>query len=107
MKRITYVLVALSAVIFSDLVCADKGMNLYFVDAHSQIDENIEVEIVVGRMEENNVVTTLLASRGKRKWKDIQELSSEYPNKVRPLLRTKSRLTNITQKNTINLLISA
>jgi len=91
MKRITYVLVALSAVIFSDLVCADKGMNLYFVDAHSQIDENIEVEIVVGRMEENNVVTTLLASRGKRKWKDIQELSSEYPNKVRPLLRTKSK----------------
>ena len=67
MKLFMMILVAM----LSAFAYAEQSEELYFIDAHSQIDNNVDLEIVIKRMKENNVVTTLLASRGKRNWKEI------------------------------------
>jgi len=77
--------------VFSTALKADGTNNqLYFIDAHSQLDHlSGGIEVVLKRMSENNVKKTLLASRSKMPVKDILKFSDEYPNKIFPLLRTK------------------
>ena len=77
--------------VFSTALKADGTNNqLYFIDAHSQLDHKSGgIEVVLKRMSENNVKKTLLASRSKMPVKDILKFSDEYPNKIIPLLRTK------------------
>ena len=77
--------------VFSTALKADGTNNqLYFIDAHSQLDHlSGGIEVVLKRMSENNVKKTLLASRSKISWRDILKFSGEYPNKIIPLLRTK------------------
>ena len=79
------------AFVFSTALKADGTNNqLYFIDAHSQLDHlSGGIEVVLKRMSENNVKKTLLASRSKMPWSDILKFSDEYPNKIFPLLRTK------------------
>lgn len=67
------------------------GEELYFIDAHSQVDHNIELESVVERMKEAGVKKTILASRGKRKPSEIADLSEVYPDMVVAAVRTKSK----------------
>ena len=40
-------------------------------------------------MKANQVRTTLLSARGKRKWQQLLEWSSCYPGKIAPLIRSK------------------
>ena len=77
--------------VFSTALKADGTNNqLYFIDAHSQLDHKSGgIEVVLKRMSENNVKKTLLAGRSKMSWSDILKFSDEYPNKIFPLLRTK------------------
>ena len=77
--------------VFSTALKADGTNNqLYFIDAHSQLDHKSGgIEVVLKRMSENNVKKTLLASRSKMRVTDILKFSDEYPNKIFPLLRTK------------------
>ena len=77
--------------VFSTALKADGTNNqLYFIDAHSQLDHKSGgIKVVIERMSENNVKKTLLAGRSKMSWSDILKFSDEYPNKIIPLLRTK------------------
>ena len=77
--------------VFSTALKADGTNNqLYFIDAHSQLDHKSGgIKVVLERMSENNVKKTLLAGRSKMSWSDILKFSDEYPNKIIPLLRTK------------------
>ena len=79
------------AFVFSTALKADGTNNqIYFIDAHSQLDHKSGgIEVVLKRMSENNVKKTLLASRSKMRVTDILKFSDEYPNKIFPLLRTK------------------
>lgn len=66
------------------------GNDLYFIDAHSQIDHQAKgLSQVLKRMEKNNVKTTLLATRGSRDWLEIIEWNKEHPTKIIPIMRTK------------------
>ena len=71
---------------------AEGDDDLYFIDAHSQIDHKVGgVDVVLKRMGANKVKTTLLSTRGKRNWRDILDWSSEYPGKIVPLIRSKGK----------------
>jgi len=71
---------------------AEENRDLYFIDAHSQIDHKVSgVDVVLKRMTANNVRITLLAARGKRSWRDILYWSSEYPTRIEPLIRSKGK----------------
>ena len=63
---------------------------IYFVDAHSQVDHNIELEDVVQLMKEAGVKKTILAARGQRKSKEIADLAETYPEQIIASVRTKS-----------------
>jgi predicted TIM-barrel fold metal-dependent hydrolase len=71
---------------------AEESRDLYFIDAHSQIDHNVDgIDVVLKRMLANNVTTTLLSTRGKRNWRDILDWNSKYPTKIAPLIRSKGK----------------
>ena len=73
------------------LKAAGTNNQLYFIDAHSQLDHKSGgIEVVLKRMSENNVKKTLLAGRSKMSWSDILGFSDEYPKKIIPLLTTKA-----------------
>ena len=63
---------------------------IYFVDAHSQVDHNIELEDIVQLMKEAGVKKTILAARGQRKSKEIADLAEAYPEQIIASVRTKS-----------------
>ena len=73
------------------LIAEDKVNQLYFIDAHSQLDHKSGgIKVVIERMSENNVKKTLLAGRSKMSWSDILGFSDEYPKKIIPLLTAKA-----------------
>lgn len=65
--------------------------DLYFVDAHSQADHNIELANIVELMSDAGVKKTILAARGKRKSNEIAELAEAYPDQIVASVRTKSK----------------
>ena len=68
-----------------------QAQELYFVDAHSQVDHHLEdMSITLKQMQENGVKKTILAARGKRKSSDIVDISQSYPDKIIASIRTKS-----------------
>lgn len=83
-------LLIISMLLFCCTIKADRDHELYFIDAHSQIDHKVDgLDIVLKRMSDNNVTTTLLSTRGKRNWQDILNWNSKYPTKIKPLIRSK------------------
>ena len=78
--------------IYSSCINADGSRKFYFIDAHSQIDDKVSgVDVVLARMNTNGVKTTLLSARGKRNWNNILQWSSEHPDMIAPLIRSKGK----------------
>lgn len=74
--------------LFTGLTQAEE---LYFVDAHSQIDKKVkDIGLVLKRMSENNVQKTILSARGKRHDSDIVRLARNSGGRVIASIRTKS-----------------
>ena len=73
-----------------------NGSNLYFIDAHSQIDQlnntlsSYALDTVPSTMERNGVRGTILSARGTRDWGDILTLANNNPG-IYPSVRTKSQ----------------
>lgn len=63
--------------------------DLYFIDAHSQIDKFVSIEKIIEIMDENGVKTTLLATRHGRKPTEVLEYANKYKGKIVPILATK------------------
>ena len=68
---------------------AEKGP-LYFIDAHSQVDQQVvPLEKIISLMEQAGVSRTILSARGKLKGKDLLMFSSRYHDQITPAVRTK------------------
>ena len=111
MKRLIFTLLILSfaaSAIAADLtIKREERPDLYFIDAHSQIDHKVGgVDVVLKRMSTNNVTTTLLSTRGKRSWRDILDWSSKYPTKIAPLIRSKGKDSKIILLSIIKMCVS-
>lgn len=85
MKELSKILITLSLF----LTCVAYAGELYFIDAHSQIDHETDIDLVIKRMRQNGVRRTILAARSKRKGRDIVELAESYPSYITAALRTK------------------
>ena len=78
----------------SSLNCAFAA-KLYFIDAHSQLDQSIDdPELVIQRMNEAGVYRTILAARAQRQPEDITDFADRYPQRIVPAVRTKSGAYN-------------
>lgn len=70
----------------SPLLAAD----LYFVDAHSQIDETVsDTYTVIQRMNAAGVKKTILTARGRLPLRDIVDLSENNPDRIVASIRVK------------------
>jgi hypothetical protein len=59
-----------------------QAQDLYFVDAHSQFDQEVEGSFILQRMDEGGVYKTILASRRQRKPGDAVVLAKKYPQRI-------------------------
>ena len=73
------------------------GSELYFIDAHSQVDSftrntdlNYSLEDIPETMENHGVRGTILSARERRDWHDILNLADSFGN-IYPSVRTKSK----------------
>ncbi len=65
-----------------------------FIDAHSQVDEHVELEKVIQLMDKAGVALTILASRaagGAVPPEEVISFASRHPGKIVPAVRTKSQ----------------
>jgi predicted TIM-barrel fold metal-dependent hydrolase len=65
--------------------------NLYFIDAHSQMDHRVDEERVISLMDHGGVYRTFLSSHLKRDPLEIVSFSKEYPDRILPSVRVKGR----------------
>ena len=71
-------------------VAHSDGDDLYFVDAHSQVDHKVvPLNKVKSIMKQNGVIHTILSARGKLTGKDLLVFTSQYPEYITPAVRTK------------------
>lgn len=69
------------------------AQELYFVDAHSQVDQHVsDLALILKRMDETGVHKTILASRGKRPHSDIADMAAKYPDRIVGAIRTKGSI---------------
>jgi len=68
---------------------ARRASDLYFIDAHSQMDEDISEERVIQLMDEGGIYATLLAKHKRRSWTSVLAFAKAYPKRIIPLIYTK------------------
>lgn len=92
MNTINKIFILFAVLSYAGCVYAEERQEIYFIDAHSQIDHKVSgIDVVLKRMAANNVSTTLLALRGKRNWQDVLDWNSKYPTSIAPLIRSKGK----------------
>lgn len=77
-----------------------RAFELYFVDAHSQVDQNLEsLELIIHRMDDGGVYRTILSARSGRNPEEIASFAEAYPDRIVPAVRTKSGAYNKNHPN--------
>jgi predicted TIM-barrel fold metal-dependent hydrolase len=72
-----------------------RAAELYFVDAHSQVDSEVHnLSLITERMQQNGVRKTILAARAGRTNQDILDLADQSGGAIIPAIRTKSEAYN-------------
>ena len=69
-------------------VAADE---LVFIDAHSQDDQYIELNEIIGLMDKAGVARTVLALRSKRTPDELVAFANRYPDRITPAIRSKGK----------------
>ena len=65
--------------------------SLYFIDAHSQMDRDVDIERVVSLMDHGGIYRTLLSNHMGRPWTDINDFAKRFPGRIIPAVRVKGR----------------
>jgi hypothetical protein len=78
--------------LYSGAASSADTSELYFIDAHSQVDHQVvPLKKVLSVMEINDVSHTILSTRGKLKDKDLLIFFSKHRYKITPAVRTKGK----------------
>jgi len=59
------------------------------IDAHSQVDEYVELEKIIQLMDEGGIACTILATRGNLTLEELISFAAKHPTRITPALRTK------------------
>lgn len=82
---------------FSDLYSpganqpARVTQGLYFVDAHSQMDHNVDEERIISLMDRGGVYRTLISTHLRREWSDISAFARKSPERIVAAVQIKGR----------------
>jgi len=81
----------LAALVGLSIFCA-AASDLYFIDAHSQVDDELgKLELIIRRMDEAGVRSTILAARSGMRSEEILAFAEAHPGRILPAVRTKGR----------------
>ena len=64
--------------------------SISIIDAHSQVDEYVELEKIIQLMDEGGIAGTILSTRGKVTPEELVSFAVNYPGRIIPAVRTKS-----------------
>lgn len=64
---------------------------LYFIDAHSQVDEQIDQVEILQRMQQAGITKSILSSRRKRRAFDMADWSENHPDRIIASVRVKGK----------------
>jgi hypothetical protein len=64
---------------------------LYFVDAHSQVDQTVDLNRVIGLMDQAGTRYTIPSAVGGRTSEEIVAFSRQHPDRIIPAVRMKRR----------------
>ncbi len=64
---------------------------LYFIDAHSQMDQNVDEERVISLMDHGGVYRTILSTHMRRPWSDIADFAAARPQRIIAAVQIKGR----------------
>ena len=71
---------------------AAQANEIYFIDAHSQIDHQVvPLKKIITVMKAGGVSHTILSARGKLKGNELMAMASQYPKYITPAVRTKGK----------------
>ncbi len=85
--QIRIALGALSMLIVGNTVAGDEEIPI--IDAHSQVDQHVDLDRIVPLLDKAGVQRIILATRGKRKLKELAALTDRHPDRITMSLRTK------------------
>lgn len=86
---INTVIIITNILVFIHSVTAQADA-LYFIDAHSQVDQMVvPLQTVISVMKKGGVTHTVLSTRGDLKGKALLKLKTQYPYQITPAVRTK------------------
>lgn len=91
-KRLFRYLIVFTLYVALIQVTIAQGSELYFIDAHSQVDHKVvPLKKVISIMKQGGVSHTILSARGKLKGKALRAFASQNPEYITPAVRTKGR----------------
>lgn len=74
-------------------LCIPSGVlhaaDVPMIDAHSQVDEHISLDEILGLMDQAGVARTILAPRGQRRPEELLAFAARHPGRITPAVRTK------------------
>ncbi len=66
-----------------------RAQELYFIDAHSQVDQDVDAKTIIANMKAAGVHLTILSVRSGRKPNFVIQLSAKFPERIVPSVTTK------------------
>ena len=97
MKTIIYSLFYL--IIALGYIPLSNSAELYFIDAHSQVDHDIDQDEIIQSMNAAGIKKSILSSRRKRRAFDVADWAEHHPDKIIASVRVKSKhYSNNTKK---------
>ena len=88
MKRIPSLKILL--LMFYPVLALSEPTDLYFIDAHSQVDSQKVLNRIVPLMDKSGVKRTILSGRRKLMSSDIADFEEQHSARIIALIRTKS-----------------
>lgn len=98
MKK-TFIFLILFFLLFVFTIPATFSSELYFIDAHSQVDYEVEdLDIIIERMDQTGVYRTILAARRQVSGNKVVEFSRAYPDRILPAMKTKGSVYKLNKQ---------
>jgi hypothetical protein len=92
MRLLRFVLLLLISLVFPSAAAVGAAQReLYLIDAHSQVDETLDLNKIISLMDQAGVQYTILSAFGRRRPAEIVRFSKQHPDRIIPAVRMKSQ----------------
>ena len=91
MPATSFRLLAAIGVLFSFAASCSSYNVVRIIDAHSQADQHIGIEEIIGLMDDAGASRTILAARARRTPEELIAFAARHPDRITPAVRTKGQ----------------